>query len=294
MLNLECLHSLVVFSEHLNLTHAARALNLTQPALHAQLQRLSDQLGAPLYTREGRRLSLTLEGERAVGFGRSLEAQIANFMDELHQRAERQPITLASGEGALRYLLGPAIRSFQDAAFAPLRLITARGAQAEQLVSSGRAQLAVTASDLIGDHVTSTLITHIGLALAMPHDHPLASHDVIELTDLEGTSLIVPPAGRPLRSTLEVSLSSAGVNWEVAVEAHGWDVSLNFVSLGIGLSVVNDFCVPPPEVILVPLRGLPSRAYSLLQRRGAPLSSVAVRLREMILESAGPMVKRGP
>ena len=60
----------------------------------------------------------------------------------------------------------------------------------------------------------------------------------------------------------------------------------------IGLSVVNDFCVPPSGVTLTPLRGLPSRVYSLIQRRGASLSSGAMHLREMIFESVQAQPKR--
>lgn len=45
------LEAFVVFCEHMNLTRAAQALHLSQPALHAQLQRLAQEVGAPLYLR---------------------------------------------------------------------------------------------------------------------------------------------------------------------------------------------------------------------------------------------------
>ena len=40
MLNLDRLHAFIVFSEHLNFTRAARALHVSQPALHVQIGKL--------------------------------------------------------------------------------------------------------------------------------------------------------------------------------------------------------------------------------------------------------------
>ena len=44
-MNLDRLQAFVVFSEHLNFTRAAAALCVSQPALHAQVARLSETLG---------------------------------------------------------------------------------------------------------------------------------------------------------------------------------------------------------------------------------------------------------
>ena len=45
-----------------NITRAAEELHLTQPTLSRQLQDLEEELGAPLFTREKRRMKLTEAG----------------------------------------------------------------------------------------------------------------------------------------------------------------------------------------------------------------------------------------
>ena len=45
-----------------NITRAAEELHLTQPTLSRQLQDLEEELGAPLFTREKRRMELTEAG----------------------------------------------------------------------------------------------------------------------------------------------------------------------------------------------------------------------------------------
>ena len=47
-----------------SLSAAARALNVSAPALSMRLRKLEARLGVALANRDARRLSLTLEGER--------------------------------------------------------------------------------------------------------------------------------------------------------------------------------------------------------------------------------------
>ena len=53
MLQSPWLQAFITFAEHANFTHAAKAMHLSQPALHLQIQRLSEAVGVPLYTRQG-------------------------------------------------------------------------------------------------------------------------------------------------------------------------------------------------------------------------------------------------
>ncbi|RBL66290.1 LysR family transcriptional regulator, partial [Pseudomonas sp. MWU13-2625] len=46
-------------AEHLNISHAAVSLHLSQPAVSGQLRLLQDEFGEPLYQREGRGIRLT-------------------------------------------------------------------------------------------------------------------------------------------------------------------------------------------------------------------------------------------
>ena len=49
MLKLEWLEAFAAFAEHQSFTRAARALHLSQPALHVQVKKLSEALGVALY-----------------------------------------------------------------------------------------------------------------------------------------------------------------------------------------------------------------------------------------------------
>ena len=106
------LEALAVFADHLNLTRAARVLHLSQPALHTRLRRLGEAVGAPLYRRDGRALVLTAAGIQTARFAREILARVSDFAEQMRDEQVRAPICLCAGEGALLYLLGPALRRF--------------------------------------------------------------------------------------------------------------------------------------------------------------------------------------
>ncbi len=84
MLNFHHLHYFWAVAREGKLTHAARTLRVAPSALSAQIRQLEDQLGQPLFRREGRALVLTEAGRLALahadtifGAGQELEALFA-------------------------------------------------------------------------------------------------------------------------------------------------------------------------------------------------------------------------
>lgn len=263
--DLDWLRSFVAFAEHRNFTRAARAVGRSQPALHAQVQRLAEHFGVPLYRRQGRELVLTEAGQTVLAYGRDMLAQTDALVAALQGRTPERPLVLAAGEGSFLYLLGPKVRDYPGA----LRLLVRDGPATVEAVRGGEADVGVCALDRPPRDLESQRFARVGMAVALPAQHPLAAKIRIEVADLAGERLVVPPAGRPLRLELERAL--AGIPWTPAVEASGWPLILHFVALGCGLAVVNAVCTPPAGVVLRDFPILPPRLFMVLRRRGAAL-----------------------
>lgn len=285
MVNLERLYAFVMFSEHLSFTRAAAELHISQPALHAQIAKLSEDLGVPLYERRGRRLVLTPAGERAVGFGREMIERSDAFTRDLGGDVPFGPVVLAAGEGAFLYLLGESIRGFRRASTAPLRLLTVDRDAAIDAVHSGRAHVGVTAGELPSHELAAHPWLTVGQQLVMPTRHPLARKKRVCLRDLEGAELVVPPPEREHRRALAEALRHAGVTWTVAVEARGWQLMLHFVRLGLGLAIVNSSCHVPRGLVARPIPELPIRPYWILHRRTLSATGPAAELVELVRQS---------
>lgn len=285
--DLEWLRTFAVFAEHLNFTRAAEALHLSQPAVHGQVRKLSEQLGVTLYRKVGRRLELTAEGRATRAFAGEMLARSARFAADLEGMAHG-PVVLAAGEGSLLYLLGPPIGRFVRRPGARLRLAVGDAAATVDAVTTHRAHVGVApVAELPGGFV-SRLLTTVGLHVVMAADDPLAGRARLTLADLAHSALIVPPPGRPHRAQLAAALDHAGVPWTAAVEVSGWPLTLRCVALGLGRAVVNDCCPPPPGAVAVSLDGMPRRRWSMF-RRDEPMAPPVAALWGALLEEAGAL-----
>lgn len=285
MLNFDRLDAFIVFSEHMNFTKAAAALHISQPALHVQIAKLGGELGVPLYRRRGQKLELTDDGRRVAGFGREVRERTHKFIDELRMREGARPVVLCAGEGAYLYLLGEAIQGFVAGGGSQLRLLTRDREGTIDAVMSGEAHIGVISSETPPEGLSASRLTEVSQVLVARSDHRLASKRSVRLVDLAGERLVVPSAGRPHRSMLAQALLSAGVPWEVAVEAGGWELMIRFVALGVGVAVVNSCCRAPEGLITRPIPELPKRTYDLIERPSAPLGGAAAKLRQALLAS---------
>ena len=281
------LRSFESFATHLNFTHAARALGLTQPAVHNHVRRLAEAFAVTLYRRQGRSLVLTDEGLRVLSYAREQRRREEQFRALLAGETPRLDVTLCAGVGAQRYLLGAALKAFMQQHPGRLRLLAASAEQSVEWLRRGEVELAVTALPRVPQGLSATSLLQSHAAVAMPRRHPLAKSCAADVSlkpsQLDDVALIVPPLGRPQRTMLERFLDAENVNWRAVAEARDWSHMLHLVKLGVGLAVVNDFCQPPAGVVLRRLTGIPSIRYQLLRR--GELSDAAKDLQLLIERS---------
>ncbi|MFC0627755.1 LysR family transcriptional regulator [Kribbella deserti] len=271
----EDLEAFAVFAAHRNFTHAATALHVSQPALHARIRKLEKKVGKPLVIRQGRNLLLTDTGERFAAFANDTRTRAAAFLATLNDAPPR-PLTLAAGAGAYVYLLGEAIRRYLEQAPGGLNLVTADAEATLNALRDGSADIGVTALGVLPDDLSHEPLCQLPQVLAMRPEHRLAGRRTVRLKDLEGEALVVPPPSRPHRQALERSFLDAGVDWSVAVEAQGWQLQLHFVELGVGPAVVNGSVRTPQPLVTARIRDLPPVRYYVLTRPEHPDSRVDI------------------
>lgn len=285
--NLDALQSFAVFADTLNFSESARLLHISQPALHAKVRKLSEQLDARLYLRVGSALQLTSAGEQVARHARELLLLNQRFVKGLAQGQEQAVVSLAAGEGAYLYLLGKALSQFSGPGASPhLQLLTRNRDASVQAVRAGQAQLGIAPLGAVPADLHAVRLTVVGQVLVLPRAHALASRRSVRLRDLQGAQLIVPPAGRPHRELLGRLLQAESVSCQPSLEADGWELMLRFAQLGFGLTVVNACCRIPKGLVAVPLQGYPPLEYHLFRAADRPPSVHAQRLWNALLAQA--------
>jgi len=89
--SIKSMQAFLATASHLNFTHAASELNLTQGAISRQIQSLEQHLGTELFYRHARGLSLTPKGEQ-------LSPLIEESLNQLHSALEK----VSGGESKIR------------------------------------------------------------------------------------------------------------------------------------------------------------------------------------------------
>lgn len=184
----------VAVAEHLHFGRAARSLGISQPPLSQQLKRIEGHIGAPLFDRTNRRVSLT-------DVGSALLDEAHDILDRL-DRFERRAQQVAQGAAGMLRLgyVGPALAELVAPAVGALarqrpqvqvelvRLGTER--QLEQ-VEQGQLHLGVVR---LHDHDVEPLVGERlwreDYVVAIPAGDPLAGKRRLRLRDLGGRELI--------------------------------------------------------------------------------------------------------
>jgi LysR family transcriptional regulator, low CO2-responsive transcriptional regulator len=281
MLDSDALRTFAAFAEDASLSSAARRLHLSQPAVHAQLKRLADEIGAPLYRRSGRGLALTREGAEVAAFARDIAERTADLLARV--RGERAAgdarVILAAGAGALLFVLGAGMRAFARERAERLDVITADGRAAIEAVTSGSAHVGVAAIDGPPPDVEAHQLTDVPQVLVVPRAHRLAKKRRVSIADLDGERLVLPPPGRPQRATLDAAFTTRGISVRAGALAVGWELVVHLVSVGAGLAIVNGSVRLPRGLVARPVPELPWVRYQVFTRpRPRAAAAALVRL----------------
>ena len=279
------IRTFAVFAETVSLSAAARALHLTQPAVHAHLKRLSGRLGVPLYQRAGRGLVLTREGIEVAAFARDAVERAAALEARLRGEAGSRRVVLAAGAGALVHVLSPGIRAFTRTYKGTLEILSADAATAVEATLRGTAHVGVGATVSVPDELEAHLLMDVAQVLVVPREHPFAKRRRVRLSDLDGARFVLPPEGRPQRAALEAAFTAHGVCVDRTATAQGWEVVLRLVELGVGLGVVYGSVRLPRALVSRPLRELPRTRYLAFTRRRP--STEAEVLRSALVKNVG-------
>ena len=188
-----------------NISAAAEALHVSQPALSRQIKDLEEELGVTLFERGSRRIRLTEEGmilrrrsEEMVRLLQITESEISRARSTLTGE-----VHIGAGESLafhhLSRIAGEIHKEHPD-----LRFTITSGDTADLLdqLDNGLIDVALIFTDY--DHSQYQgirLPADDKLGLLMRKDSPLAEKTVVSASDLKGLPLIVPRAARELLSS---------------------------------------------------------------------------------------------
>lgn len=263
-------------AETLNFTRAAERCSVSQPALTKAVKNLEQELKAPIFNREGKRIRLSDFGRSILPTLRQMheQAERAKSIAEDYRLLDKVPVRI----GVLA-TVGPArlaryLRSFHSS-HEGVEVEVSEGSLPDLLrrLDEGELDLAV-ANPFEG--VPASLHVHPlyseKYVAVLPPEHPLAERNIVRLKDLSGQPYVD-------RLSCEMREMFASVCNDNAVELYArfrseredWVQAM--VLARIGLAVMPEYSVTVPDLVQRPIIDPAiSRTIALLSVPGRPFS----------------------
>ncbi len=303
-MNADQLLTFAAVAEHLNISHAATALHLSQPAVSGQLRQLQDEFGESLYRRHGRGVQLTAVGEQLAHYAvqlRDVYGQVRAYRDAV-RGLEQGRLRIGASTTTASYVLPYLIAEFQ--ARVPGVLIQTMSGNTADVIN------ALSSLDVAMIEGPPSMALPFGtnahawredeiVAIVSP-THPFAKRTPekgrhgrrrLLLAELSGQPLVLREAGSGVRQLVERILTEAGMPMHVALEIASVEGVKEAVRAGMGVGFVSAMSLRNDDTALVMLSFAPlplTRHFSILVPHGDAPSRVTARFLDLVMTYVWP------
>lgn len=248
-------------AEYLNFAQATQALHVTHPAVSQQIKSLEKELGAPLFVRTTRSVSLTEEGkaflpdaQQIVALSRRAAKRFSTGLDN-----PIEMLTIGCYSSACMILLADALeqlRSMRPALHPNLQTIPFR--HIYQRLESGDLDAVVGFREAPDTKINALFkeLSKSSIVCVCARNHALAGVKEICMEDLKKEKLVLfmPPKGMLPIMRLQGELMGNRPPSEFYF-CESAESIIVLVMAGYGISVLPDFLVPDdPKLAKIPLK----------------------------------------
>lgn len=237
----------VAVAQDLSFTRAAEQLLLAQSAVSTTVRELEHELGVQLFDRSHRQIRLTSAGDEML-------VRALDIIDRMRQLGE----AIAAPGSGLRGTVGMGLMTAvklvdvpgllgQFHAANPDVTVQLRAARlgSSDLVSQlerGEIDLALLAAvNRLPASLRGEVVASSPFVLVVPSQHPLADHETVSLTEIDGAGFIDVPLGYGSRRISDDAFARSGTSRRVLMEVAEIDTVAEYVVHGLGVALVPQF-----------------------------------------------------
>lgn len=240
---LERIHLTVVqaVDHHGSLTAASKQLCVTQSALSHTMRKLEDNLGTPIWLREGRSLRLTQAGQYLLNIANRVLPQLNYAESKLHQMAKGERGTLRIGMEChpcyqwLLKVVSPFLEAWPDVDVDVKQKFQFGGVGA---LLSYEIDLLVTPDPFYKAGLCFDAVFDYEQVLVVPNNHTLVARKYIKAEDLRDQVLLTYPVEPDRLDIYTQFLNPAGVVPKRHKTNETTDIMLQMVASGRGVAAL--------------------------------------------------------
>lgn len=245
-MELQQLRGFHAVAKYKNFTIAAQKTQRTQPTISLQVKALEDELGVKLFERLGpRRVTVTPEGKILL----ELTASILQDVDSLESRFREalgnyssSRVSLATHTSVMVYLLPPIIQKFKAAyPTCHLTILNRNRDEMIKMLEAGEIDVGITSISSPPSTVDYRVFSRFNRILIATKDHPISKLKKVTVADIAKYPLILPAQDSTTRRLIDKLFQQHGLKPQVAVEVVGRTAIKTYVSMNLGLSIINEY-----------------------------------------------------
>src|SRR5713101_1795683 len=235
-MELRGLHYFVRIAELGSITRASAHLQIAQPALTRHVQRLEDELDAPLFTRANRGVRLTEAGHKLLESAQRILRDVERAGDEIRAHKAHPSGKIVLGvTPTLCPVVVPELfgRMRRHYPMIELKVVHAGTVRLEEFVVDGRIDIGLLAEISRSRLILSTRLAEEEMVLVTrPGARP---QRIVSLEELSRTPLIL---GDGLRAAMDNLLAGHRIELQVDTELNDHETIRLMVQQGVGASIL--------------------------------------------------------
>jgi len=223
-------------------TTAAKNLFITQPALSWTIKQLEDELGAKLFIADGKRLTLTTEGEELLKHANFLLAQHEKVVEFFQSRKKNLSGHIRLGIPTLFgtcFFMNTLMHFMKEYPQIKVSMHNAGSMAIQEMVDTDKVDLGIVSYLFPSNTIDAIELPNFSYpnVLIVSKNHPLAAKPSVAFADLKDEFFILLGEGYTVGSIPIQACLNAGFKPNVAFTSTDWDViceavaNSNYVSI---------------------------------------------------------------
>ena len=229
-----------------NMSEAATALALTQPALSQQLRTLETSLGLKLFERVPKGMQLTPAGRDLLSAARNVQNAVRDFDDAADRAAERFVGSIRFGvTPTLGPYLMPSVIKTLHRRYPGLRLYIREGIPDQQHaeLAAGELDMVLSPLPIAGRGLAIEPLFREPLRIVVPPDDPLNERPRLVAADFAGRTFLTPDHRHHYHRQLENICRHLDATVLADYEGTSLDAVQQMVGSGVGLAILPELYI---------------------------------------------------
>ncbi|CAL9514656.1 HTH-type transcriptional regulator GltC [Streptomyces sp. enrichment culture] len=241
-MELRQLEYFVAVAEERNFTRAAERVHISQSGVSAQIRRLERELGAELFDRSARTVTLTPAGRAALGHARAALAAAGAV-----EQTVGEVTGLIRGRLVAGMVIGCTVTPLFEALAAfhrahpgvEISLLEENSDRLVEAVRAGEVDVALVGAAEPPEGLDALTIVSERLVVAVPPGHPLADRRRVTLRDVTAHPVVCMPPGTGLRTVFDRACAARDLRPAIALQASAADAITDLAARGLGVAVLS-------------------------------------------------------